>query len=1011
MIKPFEKIGSVSVIGGGIAGIQTALDIANSGFKVNLIEEKPSLGGVMAQLDKTFPTNDCSSCMMGPRLAELANHPNIEIMAYTDVLDLDGQPGHFQLTLKKKARAVDPEKCVACNICAEKCPVKVPDPFNLDLSQRKAIYIPYPQAVPLVYTIDKKHCIYFKKGKCRVCEKVCKTKAVDFNQEDKIVKLDTGAVILAGGFETFDARIKPEYGYGRWPNVITSLDYERILSAAGPFQGRIQRISDGTPPRRIAWIQCVGSRDSHIGKDYCSTVCCMSATKQAVITKEHDGKIDTTIFFIDMRAQGEGFDRLYERSKTENNVRYVRSMISRVIPNPEDDTLSIAYAPPGRPMQDEVFDLVVLSVGLCPNPAAVRLAGRIGVQLNQHGFCASDPLDVVTTSRPGIYVCGGLQGPKDIPGSVQQGSGAAAKATALLADVRGSLVAPIPKVAEQDVAGREPRIGVFICHCGINIAGVVDVKAVADYARSLDNVTYATDCMFACSTDQQRDIKQTIKKYELNRVVVAACTPRTHEPLFRNTLREAGLNPYLFELANIREHDSWVHQKEPEPATEKAKDLVRMSVSRARLLEPLQDTSYKVVQHALVIGGGLAGLTAALSCAQQGFGVTLVERTAELGGNARALYYTEDGAQPAAYLEKLIQDVENHSLITVHKEAEVVSLTGSCGNFSTTISAENQTLTISHGVVLAATGGEEYKPSDNLYGQHPAVVTQKEFESLLVTQPDKASKLTRVSMIQCVGSREPENPYCSRVCCTAAIKNSLKLKALNPKAQISVLYRDIRTFGLRETYYTEARGQGVRFYRFEREQKPRVVSQGETLQISVFDTHLQTAVQLEADLLVLSAAIRPCSESRRLADVLRLPFDEDGFFMEAHLKLRPLDFAAAGFYLCGLAQGPKFAHESIVQAHGAVSRAVTVLSKKEIKAEGMINHVDAGLCRACGECQKACGFEAIKVEAIAEGRELAVVTASLCTGCGACNVACPTGAASLAHFQDEQINVMIKESG
>jgi heterodisulfide reductase subunit A-like polyferredoxin len=436
-----------------------------------------------------------------------------------------------------------------------------------------------------------------------------------------------------------------------------------------------------------------------------------------------------------------------------------------------------------------------------------------------------------------------------------------------------------------------------------------------------------------------------------------------------------------------------------------------MSVSRARLLEPLQDTSYKVVQHALVIGGGLAGLTAALSCAQQGFGVTLVERTAELGGNARALYYTEDGAQPAAYLEKLIQDVENHSLITVNKEAEVVSLTGSCGNFSTTISAKDQTLSISHGVVLAATGGEEYKPSEHLYGQHPAVVTQKEFESLLVTQPDKASKLTRVSMIQCVGSREPENPYCSRVCCTAAIKNSLKLKALNPKAHISVLYRDIRTFGLRETYYTEARRQGVRFYRFEREQKPRVLSQGETLKISVFDTHLQTEVQLEADLLVLSAAIRPCSESRRLADVLRLPFDEDGFFMEAHLKLRPLDFAAAGFYLCGLAQGPKFAHESIVQAHGAVSRAVTVLSKKEIKAEGMINHVDAGLCRACGECQKACGFEAINVEASAEGRELAVVTASLCTGCGACNVACPTGAASLAHFKDRQIDVMIEESG
>jgi heterodisulfide reductase subunit A len=1011
IIQPFDKIGSVSVIGGGIAGIQTALDIANSGFMVHLVEEKPSLGGVMAQLDKTFPTNDCSSCMMGPRLVELANHPNIEIMAYTEVLELDGQPGHFQLTLKKKARAVDSEKCVTCNICAEKCPVKVPDPFNLNLSQRKAIYIPYPQAVPLVYIIDKENCIYYKNGRCRVCEKVCENKAVDFGQEDETVKLDTGAVILAGGFETFDAHLKPEYGYGRWPNVITSLEYERILSAAGPFQGRIQRNSDGASPGRIAWIQCVGSRDSHIDRDYCSTVCCMSAIKQAVITKEHNRKIDTTIFFIDVRAQGEGFDRLYERSKSENNVRFVRSTISRVIPNPEDDTLTISYAPPGRPMQEELFDMVVLSVGLNPNPAAVRLADRIGIQLNQHGFCTSDPLDVVSTSRPGIYVCGGFQGPKDIPGSVQQGSAAAARATALLADVRGSLVAPPPTFVEREVGNEEPRIGVFICHCGINIAGVVNVGAVTDYARSIPSVVYATDCMFACSTDQQQEIKQAIKVHDLNRVVVAACTPRTHEPIFRNTLRETGLNPYLFELANIREHDSWVHQMEPDLATQKAKDLVRMSVSRARLLEPLFDTSCAVIHHALVIGGGLAGLTAALAFAQQGFGTTLVERTAELGGNARTLHYTEDGAQPAVYIEKLVQDVEKHPLITVHKEAEVVSLKGACGNFTTTISFKGRTREVSHGVVLVATGGEEYKPAEYLYGQHPAVLTQKEFETLLVTQPDRAKRLQRVSMIQCVGSREPEHPYCSRVCCTAAMKNSLKLKALNPEAHISILYRDIRTFGLRELYYTKARQQGVRFYRFEREHKPQVESHGETLFISAFDAQLQAAVQLQTDLLVLSAAIRPGSESRALAEVMRLPFDEDGFFMEAHLKLRPLDFAAAGFYLCGLSQGPKFAHESIVQAHGAVSRAVTVLSKKEIKAEGVVNHVDTRLCRACGECEKACGFEAIKVEAINEGRELAVVTASLCTACGACNVACPTGAASLAHFRDEQINAMIEESG
>ncbi len=1006
-----EKTGSITVIGGGIAGVQAALDIANSGFRVHLVEEKPSLGGIMAQLDKTFPTNDCSSCMLGPRLVELANHSNIEILAYTEVLELDGEPGCFQLTLKKKARAVDLQKCVACDLCAQKCPVKVPDPFNVHLNQRRAVYIPYPQAVPLVYTIDKNHCIYFTKGKCRICEKVCQNDAIDFQQEDQVVKMETGAVILAGGFEPFDACLKAEYGHGRWPNIVTSLEYERILSAAGPFQGRIQRISDAKAPQRIAWIQCVGSRDSQIGQEYCSAVCCMYATKQAVITKEHDRRIDTAIFYIDIRAQGEGFDRLYERSKSEYDVRYVRSLISRVIPNPENDTLSISYAPPGCPVQEETFDMVVLSVGLCPNRAAVRLADRIGVRLNAHGFCASDPLDVVTTSRPGIYACGGFLSPKDIPGAVQQGSSAAARATALLADMRGALVIPKPKHAEQDLTGKEPRIGVFICHCGINIAGVVTVKAVAEYASSLPDVKYATDCMFACSHDQQREIKQAIKKHGLNRVVVAACTPRTHEPLFRNTLREAGLNPYLFELANIREHDSWVHQAEPEAATQKAKDLVRMSVSRARLLEPIHDTSYEVVQAALVIGGGLTGLTAALSFAQQGFNATLIERTAELGGNARTLHYTEDGANPAEYVKKLIQKVENQPLIAVYKETEILSITGSCGNFTTTVSVKDRTQNISHGVVLVATGGEEYKPSEYLYGQHPAVMTQKEFENLLVTRPGEAKKLRRVSMIQCVGSREPEYMYCSRVCCTAAVKNSLKLKSLNPEAHISILYRDIRTFGLRESYYLKARQQGVRFYRFEREQKPRVVPREDILEISLFDAQLQASIQLEADVLVLSAAIRPAAENHRLTDIMRLPNDEDGFFMEAHIKLRPLDFAAPGFYLCGLAQGPKFAAESIVQAHGAVSRAVSVLSKKEIVADGAVNHVDPRLCRACGECETACGFEAIKVTTVEEGREVAVVNQALCTGCGACNVACPTGAASLAHFQDEQINAMIEESG
>ncbi len=1004
-----EKTGSVAVIGSGIAGIQAALDIANSGFRVHLVEEKANVGGVMAQLDKTFPTNDCSSCMMGPKLAELANHPDIDILAYTDVLGLDGEPGRFQLTLKKKARAVDPDKCVACNLCAEKCPQKVFDPFNLRLNQRKAIYIPYPQAVPLVYTIDKEHCTYFTKGKCRICEKVCKNEAILFDQQDEIVTLDTGALIVAGGMEPFDARRKPEYGYGRWPNVITSLEYERMLSAAGPFQGHIQRLSDGKIPGRIAWIQCVGSRDSHLGNEYCSGVCCMSATKQAMITKEHDRDIDTSIFFIDIRAHGKGFDRFYERSESENDVRYVRSLISRVVPNPEDDTLRISYAGPDRSLQEETVDLVVLSVGLCPNASTAHLAECIGVPLNEHGFCATEPLDIVATAKTGIFVCGAAQGPKDIPDSVQQGSSAAARATALLAGSRGSLVAAPPDYPQRDISKEKPCIGVFVCHCGVNIAGVVDVQAVSDYAGTLPEVAYATDCMFACSTDQLKGIRQAIADHHLNRVVVASCTPRTHEPLFRNTLREAGLNPYLFELANIREHDAWVHRAAPEAATDKAKELVRMSVSRARLLEPLLEASTEVIQTALVIGGGLAGLSAAQSFAQQGIETTLVERSAQLGGNARTLFTTEDGANPARVVQDLIQKVENQPLITVCKEATVVSISGSCGNFTSNISVKDESRSISHGVVVVATGGQEYTPTEYLYGRDPRVVTQKEFEELLHTRPEEANQLRQVTMIQCVGSREPDFPYCSRVCCTAAVKNSLKLKSVNPDAQVSVLYRDIRTFGFKEAAYLNARRQGVRFFRFERDRKPEVSRQDDALLVSVFDAQLQAAIQLPADLVVLSAAIRPRPESRELVEAMRLPLDDDGFFMEAHPKLRPLDFATPGFYLCGLAQGPKFAAESISQAQGAVSRAMNVLSKHTLVTEAVINQVDAALCRACGECEKACSFEAIRVSAAEGGRERAVVTAAQCTGCGVCNVACPTGAASLSHFKDEQINRMIED--
>jgi len=998
--NPGGKVGAVVVVGGGIAGMQAALDVADSGFKVYLVEKNPSIGGNMAQLDKTFPTNDCSTCMISPKLIEVAKHPNIEIISYAQLLDVSGQPGIFQIKIKKKARFVDPEKCLGCGICASKCPKKVSDEFNKGLGKRKAVYISFAQAVPLVYTIDKESCLYFKKkGRCRVCEKFCEHNAIDFDQKDEIIKIDAGAVILATGYETFDARLKPEYGYGRYPNVITSMQYERILSAGGPFQGHIQRPSDSKGPKRMAWIQCVGSRDASLGREYCSYVCCMYATKQAMISREHDQEIEPTVFYIDMRAPGKGFERYYNRARTTGGVRYVRSMISRVIENPRTHDLDLTYVDESGEFHSETFDMVILSVGLQPDPAFLALAERLGLKLNQFGFCEGQPLDMVSTSIPGIFACGVIQGPKGIPSSVLQGSSAAGAATSLLSEARGTMVKEKAYPQERDITDEEPRIGVFACDCGINIAGTIDVGGVTEYAKSLPHVVFAREYLFACSTDTQEEMKVMVEKHRLNRVVVASCTPRTHEPLFQDTIREAGLNKYLFEMANIRDQGSWVHTYYPERATAKAKDLVRMAVARSARLEPLYEFPLDVVQKGLVIGGGLAGLTAAYTLAEEGFETYLVEQSDQLGGNARTLYYTEDGTRPAEYVEEIIKRVESHPLITVYTKAVVQDYSGHLGEFKSTISVDGRTEEISYGAVIVATGGTEYQPTEYLHGGNEHVITQKELERRITLEANSLKEIKNVVMIQCVGCMDKEHPYCSRVCCTAAVKNSLKLKDLSPDMNIFVLYRDMRTFGFKELSYKKARERGVLFLRYFLRQKPEVDEVHGALQVKVFDQNLRSEVMIEPDLLVLSAAIRPHPGSKQVADVFKLPLDQDGFFAEAHLKLKPVDFANGGIFLCGLAHMPKFTDEAIAQAKAAASRASTVLSQKQIYVGGAVAEVDCTKCAMCLTCVRTCPYNIPRVD---EEDGAIIIDPAECQGCGICATACPRGAIQVRHSTDDQ---------
>jgi heterodisulfide reductase subunit A len=908
---------------------------------------------------------------------------------------------------------LDADICRTCGACASVCPTghiklqditrrkpeMIPAEFDRGMGPRKPIHIPFAQATPNVAQIDPKTCVHLNTGACGVCQEFCGPGAIDFDQQDEMVEIDAGAVILATGYEVFDARLKPEYGYGRYLNVITSIEYERILSAGGPFKGHIQRPSDGKEPAKMAWIQCVGSRDASIGCEYCSYVCCMYATKQAMISKEHDKDIEPTIFYIDMRAPGKSFERYYERARTTGGVRYVRSMISRVLEHPETHDLDLTYVDESGEMQTETFDMVILSVGLRPDPAFRELADKFGIRLNRFGFVESQPLDAVSTSVPGVFACGVIQSPKGIPSSVLQGSSAAGAATSLLSEARGTLVKEKPYPQERDTTQEEPRIGVFLCDCGINIAATVDVGKVTEYVKSLPQVVFAQEYLFTCSTDTQEEMKAMVEKHQLNRVVVASCSPRTHEPLFQDTIREAGLNKYLFEMANVRDQDSWVHSSDPERATAKAKDLVRMAVARAARLKPLYEVPFDVVQKGLVIGGGLAGLTAALTLAEQGFETYLVEQSEQLGGNARTLYYTEDGAQPAEYVEEVIEKVTAHPRITVYAQAEVMNFSGHLGAFQSAISVAGKTEEISYGAVIVATGGMEYQPTEYLCGQNDQVITQKELERRIVLEPETLKALKSVVIIQCVGCMDEEHPYCSRVCCTTAVKNSLKLKEVNPDIEIFVLYRDMRTFGFTELSYKKARERGVRFIRYFLKEKPEVEEVDGTLQVKVFDQNLRSEVMMKPGLLVLSAAIRPHPKSRQVADIFKLPLDQDGFFSEAHLKLRPVDFANAGIFLCGLAHMPKFAEEAVAQAKAAASRASAVLSQKRMFVGGAVAKVDGTKCAACLTCVRTCPYHVPRLD---EDEGVVTIDAAACQGCGNCAVACPRGAIEVAHSTDDQ---------
>jgi heterodisulfide reductase subunit A-like polyferredoxin len=844
-------------------------------------------------------------------------------------------------------------------------------------------------------------------SECMQCVVACPAQAVAHDQEPITHNLEVGSVILATGAQTYDpTQIQGVYLYGKHPNVITALEFERILSASGPFLGHMVRPSDKKEPRKIAWLQCVGSRNTNQCKNgYCSAVCCMYAIKEAVVAKEHSKEpLETTIFYMDMRTYGKDFEKYYNRAEREYGVQFVRCRVHTIEPA-ENDGLRIKYVNESGEPQSEYFDLVVLSVGLEVDPDTINLAKKLGLDLDHYNFAVTDVFAPVSTSRPGVYTCGLLKAPKDIPSAVTEASAAACAASVDLAEARGTRVKVRELPPELDVTGQPSRIGVFVCNCGINISSVVDVKEVSRYAETLPNVVFTGENLFTCSQDTQEKIRKVIEEEKLNRVVVAACTPRTHEPLFQATIRNSGLNKYLFEMANIRDQDSWVHQQEPVEATEKAKDLVRMAVGRANLLRPLIERPLEINPRGLIIGGGVAGLNAALNLANQGFEAIIVEKNPELGGLARRVQHTIEGVDVQAYLDSLIRQVKSHEKIQVLTEALVVGFKGFKGNFTTEVlvGPGMYQRKIEHGVTIVATGAREYRPKEYLYGDHKKVMTQLELGQVMEERSKDVAKWNRVAMIQCVGSRNEENPNCSRICCQSAVKHALELKELNPDMDIIILYRDMRTYGLLEDYYTAARNAGIIFARFDPEKAPELKVDGDTLSVTFIDHVLQKPVRMDLDALILSAATL-AEDTEELASFLKVPRNADGFFIEAHAKLRPVDFASEGIYLCGTAHSPKLINESIAQALAATSRAAAFLSATNQTIGGVVAQViKPESCAACLVCVRRCpyGVPQINREDVSEINE------ALCQGCGICASECPVKAIQLAHYDDDQIMVKL----
>lgn len=1024
-----HSVGTVMVLGGGIGGMRAALDLADAGLKVYLIEQTPCLGGRVAQLGYMFPQHDCVLCRgtpdhgygctrpsISPAYIQHNQHPNIEIMTNTHVIDVEGQAGDFSVSLRVNPRYIDHTRCISCGYCEDACPVELSDDYQLGMSKRKAVHKTAARAAPDAYVIDRgPYC-----DDCGKCVEVCPPKIIDLDERARLLTIEVGAVILAVGFDVYDPSGLEELGYGRFANVLQAMEYERLASRSGPTEGVVTRPSDGSPPRSIAWLQCIGSRDQE--NTFCSSICCMYATKEAMLAKQRlGGEVECSVFIMDERAFNKEYSTYFARARNQHGIRYERCRVSSVREDPISGDLILHYADASGRLQQERFEMVILATGLQPPGSASHLQRLFGIELNEYGFCQTDKFAPLQTTRPGVFVCGAFASPKEIAETIIDASGAAAEVMRLLNEELNShpytrewpFLAATDLPPERDISQEPPRVGVFACSCGPTIGEVIDLPALASNATRLPDVAHAEVIEYACFPEAQDLLTARIRGKKLNRVVIAACSNRTHESLFQRTVRQAGLNPYLLELVNLREQCSRVHKNQPHLANRKAKELVRIAVGRVLASEPVHKDKHRCRPNALIIGGGVSGMSAALAIADSGYDVHLVERAEMLGGNLLNLFYVAEGFDPQRLLRDLVNRIRTHRRILIYTRTEVAKHSGHVGFFKATLHTHNPDGTvdetrIEHGVTIVATGGRE--TNEHRWLEHPHVITQHELERMMIHNPAEIAALNDVVMIQCVHP-EGSPEYCSRVCCTNTMKNAIRLRLFNPTCRVSVLYKNIVTYGFREQFYTDARKHGVVFIRYDDDEPPQIIADDdeEGVRVRIRDRTLDRWMDLPADLVPLSMAIAPQEDTAEIAQMLRVPLSTEGFFNEAQIKLRPMDFMREGIFLAGMAHYPKFIEESISQSLATAARALPLLAQQSLHLGGVVAVVDPDNCVGCLTCTRVCPFQIPQVideggrSGVGELGGAANIDAAQCQGCGTCTGDCPANAIQLIHYTDGQI--------